>query len=51
MNIHTLPKEYHSGRAARLAGMPKIAPATIGTIEMRHWWLAGWNDADMECAA
>lgn len=43
----SLPRAYHMGREALQAGKPKSAPSTLSTI-MRFWWLAGWNDADME---
>lgn len=43
----TLPRSYHHGREARVENKPKHAPATLSDV-MRYWWLAGWNDADME---
>ena len=49
-NEHLNPQDYQDGRNARLAGMPKIAPANITPV-LRYWWLAGWNDADMEYLA
>lgn len=42
-----LPPPYYMGRAARNKDEPKSAPPNFGTT-MRHWWLAGWNDRDME---
>ena len=46
---YTLPMSYYSGRASREAKNPKTPPATLTWAE-RHWWLAGWNDRDMEMA-
>ena len=43
----TEPRAYHMGRERREQGGNKIPPATL-SLEMRHWWLAGWNDRDME---
>ena len=44
---YTLPTSYYGGRAHREAGGAKTPPATLTWAE-RHWWLAGWNDRDME---
>ena len=44
---YTLPMSYYRGRASREAQDPKTPPATLTWAE-RHWWLAGWNDRDME---
>lgn len=44
------PSPYYNGHEARRAGRPKVAPSTL-SIEMRHWWLFGWNEADQELAA
>lgn len=44
---YTLPMAYYRGRASREAKDPKTPPATL-TWGERHWWLAGWNDRDME---
>jgi hypothetical protein len=49
-NEHRNPQDYQDGRNARVAGLPKIAPANITPV-LRYWWLAGWNDADMEYLA
>lgn len=46
---YTLPLTYYRGRASREAKEPKSPPATL-TWGERHWWLAGWNDRDMESA-
>lgn len=44
---YTLPLTYYRGRASREAKEPKSPPATL-TWGERHWWLAGWNDKDLE---
>ncbi len=44
---YTLPMPYSAGRAHREAGGAKTPPSTLTWAE-RHWWLAGWNDRDME---
>lgn len=44
---YTLPLPYYSGRASREAKTSKNPPAHL-TWSERHWWLAGWNDKDME---
>lgn len=46
---YTLPNVYYRGRASREAQDPNTPPATL-TWSERHWWLAGWNDRDMEMA-
>jgi len=38
---------YSAGVTARNQGLPKIAPGSLNW-GWRHWWLAGWNDRDME---
>lgn len=38
---------YHAGRSARAKGRKKKAPAILND-ENVYWWLAGWNDRDME---
>ena len=38
---------YSAGVTARNQGLPKIAPGSL-SWGWRHWWLAGWNDRDME---
>jgi hypothetical protein len=40
-------KTYHAGREARDQGFQKSPPGYLDW-ELRHWWLAGWNDRDME---
>ncbi len=42
-----LPKAYYDGREARSTNQQKAAPSYLST-EGKHWWLAGWNDRDME---
>lgn len=42
-----LPSLYHAGRISRSNKRPKVPPSLI-TWADRHWWLAGWNDRDME---
>lgn len=44
---YTHPSIYYLGRAERENKKPKSAPGNL-TITERHWWLAGWNDRDME---
>lgn len=41
------PKPYVDGASARSKGMPKAAPGILSDV-MRYWWLAGWNDRDIE---
>lgn len=38
---------YYAGRNSRNEGNQKTPPATYSWTD-RHWWLAGWNDRDME---
>ena len=40
---------YNEGRASRTL-KESILSCPFGTaeFELRHWWLAGWNDLDME---
>ena len=45
-----LPPPYYMGRKARTENKPKSYPPHYG-MTMRHWWLAGWNDCDMELMA
>lgn len=43
------PAVYYDGRIARQKGKPKVSP--FSSISADHfWWLAGWNDRDMELA-
>jgi hypothetical protein len=46
-NEHRNPPDYQDGRNARVAGLPKIAPANITPV-LRYWWLAGYGDMDHE---
>lgn len=46
-NQSTFPRAYHMGRERREQDGKKEAPAILD-FEMRHWWLAGWNDRDIE---
>jgi len=40
---------YNDGRAARmLKESITECPFSMGELELRHWWLAGWNDKDLE---
>jgi ribosome modulation factor len=40
---------YASGREARLEGrMDTICPYSQSELRLRHFWLAGWHDQDME---
>lgn len=40
---------YNAGRDARLSGRPtRVCPYGITDLCRRHWWLAGWNDQDIE---
>jgi hypothetical protein len=41
------PIAYINGVSARTRGLPKVAPSRLSEV-MRYWWLAGWNDRDME---
>ena len=38
---------YHAGRNAREQGLHKSPPGHLNW-EMQHWWLAGFNDRDIE---
>lgn len=38
---------YRQGRTARSNGGLKCPPGHLNW-EMQHWWLAGWNDRDIE---
>lgn len=41
------PRSYFRGREARDNGMAKIVPVVYKGTDY-WWWLAGWNDRDME---
>lgn len=41
------PRAYHMGRERRETQGSKVPPGTLSWVD-RHWWLAGWNDRDME---
>jgi hypothetical protein len=38
---------YAMGVIARERNRPKVPPVDLN-MEDRHWWLAGWNDSDIE---
>lgn len=38
---------YEMGFEARSAGRPKMPPSGM-SFQGLHWWLAGWNDRDIE---
>lgn len=40
---------HEAGHAARLKGSPKRPP--LLTWAERRWWLAGWNQADLDWKA
>jgi hypothetical protein len=44
---YTTPSACRDGRQARIDRKRNNPPATLTWAE-RHWWLAGWGDADME---
>lgn len=42
-------RQYNAGLEARRRGVDKSdCPFGRSQIKLRGWWLAGWNDADME---
>lgn len=41
------PRSYFRGREARDEDKPKIVPPTFKGTDY-WWWLAGYNDRDME---
>ena len=41
------PRAYYMGRERRETHGSKVPPGTLSWVD-RHWWLAGWNDRDME---
>lgn len=43
----TYPSAYHSGRHARSKRREKLPPAILSDKDV-WWWLAGWNDRDLE---
>jgi ribosome modulation factor len=43
------PLEYHDGQLACLKGVKKRdCPYGALQLQKRSWWLAGWNDIDIE---
>lgn len=42
-----LPIEYYYGYNARNRKTKKMPPGKLAPV-MRYWWLAGWNDRDIE---
>lgn len=44
------PTCYYAGSAAREAGQAKCPPGLLEPV-YRYWWLAGWNERDMELNA
>lgn len=43
-----LPGAYHYGHIARENGKPKTASPYPALSKLWAWWVAGWNDADIE---
>lgn len=44
-------KAYVNGIEARRYNKPKAVPFPISNDKafcLKHWWLAGWNDTDIE---
>lgn len=42
---------YKNGRIARSGGENKsLCPFGESELNLKHWWLAGWNDREMELA-
>lgn len=41
------PRAYFEGRKARESGQLNDAPGYLSPV-LRSWWLAGWNDRDIE---
>lgn len=41
------PAAYHLGRDRREQGYARMPPAVLSWCD-QHWWLAGWNDRDIE---
>ena len=42
-------KIYEQGVVARAQGFDKAAnPHLDNDLNIKHWWLAGWNDKDLE---
>lgn len=40
---------YRSGRSSYTSGKDKDScPFGNSELNLKHWWLAGWNDKDME---
>lgn len=43
------PSQYSEGYAARMQGAGlDSCPYGMADLERRHWWTAGWHDADIE---
>lgn len=43
------PSQYSDGYAARMRGTDLDAcPYGMTELHVRHWWLAGFHDADIE---
>lgn len=43
------PSQYRDGYAARMRGDGRDAcPYGAADMERKHWWLAGFHDADIE---
>lgn len=47
MSRDKLSVHYQAGYNARTWGNAKVPPGLLNWTD-RHWWLAGWNDRDME---
>lgn len=42
---------YRDGRLMRSEGESKsLCPFGEAELCLKHWWLAGWNDKDMEAS-
>lgn len=47
--IDETPSQYSEGYAARMGGADiEACPYGRTEMELRHWFLAGWHDADIE---
>lgn len=42
---------YRDGHSTRRDGKQKLMPPIYHGSVNRYWWLAGWNDADIELCA
>lgn len=47
VSCNDIPKAYWDGVEARNGQAAKSAPAWL-SLTGRSWWLAGWNDRDIE---